>query len=57
VTAGAALLAAVGGTLCYGSGEAVDLAALLGGERSAEQMVAASPGALDDLLAMAGGTR
>ena len=50
IAAGAALLAAVGGDLRYRSGDAVDLAALLGGERAPDHIVAAAPGMIDEIL-------
>lgn len=52
VAAGAALLAAVGGALRYRSGDAVDLAALLAGERAPDHMIAAGPELIDDILAL-----
>jgi myo-inositol-1(or 4)-monophosphatase len=50
IAAGAALLAAVGGELRYRSGVPVDLAALLGGERAPDHLVAAAPGMMDEVL-------
>jgi len=50
IAAGAALLAAVGGELRYRSGAPVDLAALLGGERAPDHLVAAAPGMMDEVL-------
>jgi myo-inositol-1(or 4)-monophosphatase len=50
IAAGAALLEAVGGTLTYRSGAAVDLTALLDGRRAAEHLVAAAPGMRDEIL-------
>ncbi len=50
IAAGAALLAAVGGELRYRSGAAVELGALLGGERAPEHLVAAAPGMMDEIL-------
>lgn len=50
IAAGAALLGAVGGELSYLSGEPVDLAALLGGERAREHVVAAAPGMMGEIL-------
>ena len=50
VSAGAALLNAIGGELRYRSGAAVDLAALIEGERAADHLVAAAPGMMDEIL-------
>jgi fructose-1,6-bisphosphatase/inositol monophosphatase family enzyme len=50
IAAGAALLAAVGGELRYRTGEAVDLATLLRGERAPDHLVAAAPGMMDEVL-------
>lgn len=50
IAAGAAMLVAVGGELRYRSGAPVDLAALLGGERAPEHLVAAAPGMMDEIL-------
>jgi myo-inositol-1(or 4)-monophosphatase len=50
IAAGAALLDAVGGELRYRSGDPVDLAALLGGERAPDHLVAAAPGMIDEVL-------
>lgn len=50
LAAGAALLAAVGGEICYLSGAPVDLRALLGGERAPDYVVAAAAGMLDEIL-------
>jgi myo-inositol-1(or 4)-monophosphatase len=50
IAAGAALLDAVGGELRYRSGKPVDLAALLGGERVSDYLVAAAPGMIDEVL-------
>ena len=50
LAAGAALLAAVGGEICYLSGAPVDLRALLGGERAPDYVVAAAPGTLAEIL-------
>lgn len=55
LTAGAAMLAAVGGELRYRSGAAVDLGTLLDGSRAAEPMVAAGPGTLADVMALTPG--
>ncbi|OQY68931.1 MAG: hypothetical protein B6D46_02195 [Polyangiaceae bacterium UTPRO1] len=56
IAAGAAMLRAIGGELRYRSGAVVDLGALLGGERAPEQMVAAAPGAIDEILKSLGPT-
>jgi myo-inositol-1(or 4)-monophosphatase len=53
LTAGAALVAAVGGALRYRTGTPVDLTALLDGARAPDHVVAAGAGAIDDLLALA----
>lgn len=50
IAAGAAMLAAIGGELRYRSGAPVDLAALLHGERAPDQLVAAAPGMMDEIL-------
>lgn len=50
LAAGAALLHVVGGDLRYRSGVPVDLAALLGGERAPEPIVAAGPTTIDEIL-------
>ncbi len=50
IAAGAALLGAVGGELRYRSGAVVDLAALLGGERAPDHLIAAAPGMMDEIL-------
>jgi fructose-1,6-bisphosphatase/inositol monophosphatase family enzyme len=49
ISAGTALLDAIGGELRYRSGAAVDLAALLAGERAADHLVAAAPGMMDEI--------
>ncbi len=54
VAAGAALLRAIGGELRYRSGQTVELGALLRGERAPDQLVAAAPGAIADVLALVG---
>lgn len=53
ITAGAALLAAIGGELRYRSGAPVVLEEMLDGRSAADHIVAAAPGALDDVLALA----
>ncbi len=50
IAAGAALLDAIGGELCYRSGAPVDLGAMLAGERAPDHIVAAAPGMMGDLL-------
>jgi myo-inositol-1(or 4)-monophosphatase len=50
IAAGAALLAAVGGEIRYLSGDPIDLAALIGGERAPDYLVAAAPGMLAEIL-------
>jgi myo-inositol-1(or 4)-monophosphatase len=50
IAAGAALLAAIGGSLRYRSGAPVELAALLNGERAPDYIVAAAPGMMDEIL-------
>jgi myo-inositol-1(or 4)-monophosphatase len=56
LAAGAAMLRAIGGTLRYRSGATVELAALLGGERAPDHLVAAAPGMIDEILALVGPT-
>jgi len=56
LSAGAAMLLAIGGALRYRSGADVDFAALLGGERAPDQIVAAAPGMIDEILALVGPT-
>ncbi len=56
VAAGAAMLRAIGGELRYRSGAAADLRALLGGERAPDQLVAAAPGMIDEILTLVGPT-
>jgi fructose-1,6-bisphosphatase/inositol monophosphatase family enzyme len=51
IAAGAAMLDATGGVLRYLSGEPVVLAALLDGQRAPDHIIAAAPGAIDDVLA------
>ena len=53
ITAGAALLTAVGGELRYRSGSAVALDEMLDGCPALDHVVGAAPGALDDVLALA----
>jgi myo-inositol-1(or 4)-monophosphatase len=53
LTVGAAMLAAVGGEVRYRSGAAIDFKALLDGARAQEPMVAAGPGALAEVMALA----
>jgi myo-inositol-1(or 4)-monophosphatase len=50
IAAGAALLAAIGGELRYRSGAAVELGALIEGERAADHLIAAAPGMMDEIL-------
>jgi len=52
IAAGAAMLDAIGGALRYQSGEPVALEALLRGERPADQLVAAAPDMIDEILAL-----
>jgi len=52
ITAGAALLAAVGGELRYRSGSPVALEDMLDGRSAPDHVVGAAPGALDDVLAL-----
>jgi myo-inositol-1(or 4)-monophosphatase len=54
VAAGAALLRAIGGELRYRSGAVVELGALVAGERAPEQLVAAAPGMIDEILGLVG---
>ena len=56
LAAGAAMLRATGGALRYRSGAEADLGALLGGERAPDQLVAAAPGMMDEILALVGPT-
>lgn len=56
VAAGAAMLRAIGGELRYRSGALADLGALLGGERAPDQLVAAAPGMIDEILKLVGPT-
>jgi myo-inositol-1(or 4)-monophosphatase len=56
LSAGAAMLRAIGGDLRYRSGAVADLGALLGGERAPDQLVAAAPGMIDEILALVGPT-
>lgn len=54
IAAGAAMLRAIGGELRYRSGTAVDLAALVAGERAPDHLVAAAPGMVDEILRLVG---
>jgi myo-inositol-1(or 4)-monophosphatase len=54
IAAGAAMLRAIGGELRYRSGALVELAALLHGERAPEQLIAAAPGMMDEILRLVG---
>ena len=54
IAAGAAMLRAIGGALRYRSGAAVELDALLNGERATDHLVAAAPGMIDEILALVG---
>lgn len=56
IAAGAALLRAIGGDLRYRSGAEVDLGAFLAGERAADQLIAATPGMIDEILRLVGPT-
>jgi myo-inositol-1(or 4)-monophosphatase len=56
LAAGAALLHAIGGTLRYRSGAPADLGALLAGERAPDQLVAAAPAMIDEILTLVGPT-
>jgi myo-inositol-1(or 4)-monophosphatase len=54
IAAGAALLHAVGGALRCRSGADVDVGALLRGERAPEQLIAAGPGMIAEILGLVG---
>ena len=56
IAAGAAMLRAIGGDLRYRSGAGVELATLLAGERASDQLVAAAPGMIDEILKLVGPT-
>jgi len=56
IAAGAAMLRAIGGDLRYRSGAAVELGTLLRGERAPEQLIAAAPGMIDEILKLVGPT-
>lgn len=54
ISAGAAMLRAIGGDLRYRSGATVELGALLNGERAPDHLVAAAPGMIDEILKLVG---
>lgn len=56
IAAGAAMLRAIGGDLRYRSGAVVELATFLAGERAPDQLVAAAPGMIDEILKLVGPT-
>jgi myo-inositol-1(or 4)-monophosphatase len=54
ISAGAAMLRAIGGDLRYRSGATVELGTLLNGERAPDHLVAAAPGMIDEILKLVG---
>ena len=51
IAAGMAMVAAIGGEVRYVTGPPVELAALLDGQRAPEPIIAAAPGAFDEIVA------